>query len=285
MSSDPPAASAQETTAQQLAALTQNLPGLMRAVNAQISPNELAQLEASKLTSPGYAALQDQLLKTFGISMNDTANTIADTNAAAGASRDLNVLKQYGTPLAAASLEAAKVADPEYYANREALGKQFLDLLGNGARLSGSEVAQIERGNRAMNADNGNLYNDSATNTAINLSTFGKAGSDKLMNALQLVTAGLPALKSGVDTNLVTTGKQSTIPNNSMLPTLGARQSAGEQAASFGQSLLSETGANARQTNQINANRRSGFDRTMGAVGGITSGFGNIFSPIKLFGG
>lgn len=283
MNADPPAATAQETTAQQLMAYTQNLPGLMRVTNQEILPNELAQLEASRRVSPGYAELQKQLMETYGIQLNDIANRIADTNTKAAASSDLSTLQQYGKPLAQASLDAAMVADPEYYASREALNKKFLELMTNGANLSGSELAQIERGNRAMDANTGNATSGSVSNTAANLATFGQAGTNKLNNAIQLVTAGLPALRSGIDTNLVTTGKQGTVTPN-MLSPLGARQSAGEQSAAFGQQLLGETGQNARQTNTINANRRSGWDRTMGAVSGISGAFSNVFSPVKLFG-
>jgi len=282
MSGDPPAPSAQETTDQALRAMTSNLPALMKAINLQMAPNELAQLEASRLVSPGYAALQQQLADTFGVSMNDTQNRIAATNAKADAARDLSTLNEYGVPLAQASLNAARVADPEYYKTREALGNRFLELLTAGPNLTGGEMAQIERGNRAMDANTGNTTSGSISNTAANLATFGEAGSNKLNNAIQLINAGLPGLKSGVDTNLVTTGKQGTVQN--MLPTLGARQSAGEQSAAFGSQLLGEANQNARQTNSINANRRSGWDRTMGAVGGISGAMGNMFSPIKLFG-
>lgn len=282
MGGDPPAQSANETTAQQMIAMKNHYPGLMAVINSQIMPNELAQLESSKITSPAYAELQDQIYKTFGISLNDTGNRIADTNAQASAKRDLDTLNTYGKDVAQASLDAARVADPEYYNTRAALGKQYADLLGNGANLSGGEIAQITRGANAMDLATGNSGINSATNTAAKLATFGKAASDKLNTAIQLVQTGLPALKSGVDTNLITTGK-SAVPNSGDAKFMGATQGAGSQAVGLGNSFLQQTGENARQTNTINANRRSGLDRTLGAVSSITGSVGNLFSPIKIF--
>lgn len=75
---------------------------------------------------------------------------------------------------------------------------------------------------------------------------------------------------------MIATGKQSIVQNTGDAKFIGAKQGAGEQAMGFGGQVLGQVGDTARQANQINANRRTGFDRTLGAIGGLTGSIGNL---------
>lgn len=253
-----------------LQALTQNLPGLMQVVNSQVAPAAQAQLAADQSVSPGYANLQAQIYDTAGRAINNTGNQIQDANALAAANRDLTTLTTSGVPLMQAVNAAQQVADPEYYANRAKLGAGIGALLDAGASLTPGEMSQIERGNARTQTASGTLNSPSATAIAANALTYGKAGSDKFNNALQMATQALPALKSGFDAYQITTGKSGT-PNTGDAKFMGAQTGTGSNTVNAQASgLLSQVGENQRNAQNINANRRTGWDQTLGALSGIT---------------
>lgn len=276
MGSDAPAPTVQETTGQMLQAYEKNLPGFMKSVNSQILPNELAQLASSQATSPAYAALQAQILDTAGRDLNRIGNEIQRDNTLYAIGTDRAAYDNGGMDLVGKAVEGAKIADPEYYKTREALGKSLTELLATGEGLSGSGREEVARGLSRMNQSTGNANSGSQINTVDNAMAFGKAGQDRFNQILQNATAALPTLKSGMDANMIATGKQSLIQNTGDAKFIGAKQGAGEQAMGFGNNLLGQVGDTARQANQINANRRTGFDRTLGAVSSLTGSLGNL---------
>lgn len=283
MGGDTPAPTVQETTGQMLQAYEKNLPGFMKSVNTQILPNELAQLASSQATSPAYAELQKQILDTTGRDLNRIGNEIQRENAVSAVGTDLAALNNGGMELVGKSVEAARLADPEYYATRAQLGTSLQDLLKSGEGLSPSGRAEVERALAQQGGANGTINSGSQIETVNNALSYGKAGQDRFNTILQNAIAALPTMKSGIDANLIATGKQSVVQNTGDAKFIGAKQGAGEQAMGFGSQVLGEVGQTARQANDINANRRTGWDRTLGAVGGVTGSIANLGAGFSGF--
>ena len=133
MKGDSYAPSTQESTAAQIQAMTQNLPALMQVTNAQFTPNELAQLEAARAVTPGYAKLQADTYDTEGRRLNEIGNEIARINQIASAQNDLATMQTAGLDLVKEQDKLARSLDPEYYNVREGLGGRLKELLASGA--------------------------------------------------------------------------------------------------------------------------------------------------------
>lgn len=275
MSSDAPAPSTQESTASMIEAYRAGLPGLMKVTNSQIGPNELAQLQSAMETSPAYSKLQADIYDTVGRQMNKTGTDIANQNQLNSAQNDLAVMRSVGGDLLKQSVEMNKIVDPEYYTNRALLSGRLAESLNAGANLTEGEMAQIERGLNRSNAGSGNNNNNSATNVAAGASTFGRAGVDKINNAIQMATNALPALRSGLDANLISTGKISA-PNAGDNKFIGARQGAGDQVSSYGNNLLGQIGDTQRTGMNINAQRRSGLEKSLGFATDMIGSIGSF---------
>lgn len=263
MSSDAPAPTAQESTASMIEAYRAGLPGLMQVTNSQIGPNELAQLQSAMETSPAYSKLQADIYDTVGRQLNKTGTDIANQNQLNSAQNDLAVMRSVGGDLLNQSVEMNKIVDPEYYTNRALLGGRLAESLNAGANLTEGEMAQIERGLNRSNAGSGNNNNNSATNVAAGASTFGRAGVDKINNAIQMATNALPALRSGLDANLISTGKVSA-PNAGDSKFLGAKTGAGDQVSSYGNNLLGQIGDTQRTSINADSQRRTGLEKSLG---------------------
>lgn len=284
MGGDPHPQSTQESTDSMMKAYASNLPGLMQAVNGQLTPTAQAQYQADAAVSPAYAQLQKQIYDTTGRQMNDIGNQIADVNAKAAATRDLNTLDSTGKQLAASSLEAQKVLDPEYYANRAKMGANLGQLLDSGANLTPGEMSQIERGLAQQSNLTGGATSPSQSNVVANAMVYGKAGTDRFTQALQLATQALPALKSGDSAYMMTTGKSAT-PNSGDAKFQGAQNGTGSQLVnSQGNTLLNNIGNVETNRANIEANRRTDWDRTLGAINGVTSSIGNIVGGVSGMG-
>lgn len=280
MSGDPPAQSAQESTAAMLEAYRTGLPGLMATVNSEMLPNELAQLAAAQSVSPAYSKLQADIYDTVGRQLNKTGTDIANQNQMNSAQNDLAVSKAVGGDLLKQSVENQRIADPEYYKNRALLGDNLASMLSAGGNLTEGEMAQIERGNNRMNYNSGNSLGGSASIAAKGAMQFGNASTNKFMQGLQMATQALPTLRSGMDANLIATGKTGS-PNSGDSKFTGAKQSAGEGVQSYANNLLSQTGENQRTGMNINAQRRSGFEKSLGFATDMLGSAGSFVGGIR----
>lgn len=250
---DPAAPSASETTAQMMQGYAQNLEPLLRVTNRNILPTEQAQLDAQRQLAPQQNQLELDIAKEFGPQF-----------ANARAASDLSVLQGPGRDLAREATAVAREADPEYYKGREIGLKAMEQLFGSlddpSGGLSGSERAEVERSMNRDNAARGN-NNPTAIGTIENAMKFGAAGDarkankqQRVANALGVASGFLPAAQSKVDTFQVVTGRPSQQPGVAPV---------GQNTYQFGSQLLGQAGANAQQTNSINANRRSGLDKAL----------------------
>lgn len=270
MGSDPAAPAPQESTAEMLQAYTQAFPDLLKVTNAGQVGSAQAQLAANQATAPGLAALQAQIYQAFGPQMAQTANQIAAEQAQSQAASDLAVQRGTGQDLVKSAVETQKLADPEYYKAREITGNRLGDLLGSidlNGKLSGGENEAISRGLAQSNQARGTAQAPSQTDVVSNAMTYGGAqrdrenqSKDQLTQALQVANGALPALKSGVDTFQVSTGRSSGV-NAGDSKFTGVDTSLGNGAQSLGNNLLQQTSALTQQKNDINANRRDQLDR------------------------
>lgn len=277
------APSATESTDESMKAYIKHLPNLLRVTNEEVLPSEQALQNAQNVLAPQRNALELQLLRDYGPQFAEVGGEISAANAQRQASSDLAVLQGPGRDLAREASAVAREADPEYYAMREAGASALAKLFGsaddpNGG-LSGAEREEVTRSLARDNSARG-LENPTATSTVSNAMKFGAAGAAR-KSAKQNALAGmigtaanfLPASQSKVDTfNLVTGRPVQQFGSDRQ----SGVQQVGQNAFNMGSQLFNQTGQFQQQANEINANRKTGFDRAMqgvqaigGAVGGI----------------
>jgi len=239
-----------------LEAATGGLPDLMRVINSQILPSEMAKFGASSVISPGIANLQADIYDTAGRRMNEIGNEITRANAAA----DAQTLEGPGFSVVSALKNLQDVIDPEVARVRSATGNAITDRITKG--ISGSEEAGIERylnRERQMSGTGNVRSNTEVTKGALN---FGQAGRTALDNALMQANTFLQTGRSGVDTFKVATGKSSNMGDARFTGV----QSPGNDSANLGSNLLGQAGQIQNTGAQINANRSSAFQNVVGAL-------------------
>lgn len=270
---DPPASSqgTGESTRDFLSAMSEGLPGYSKVSNAQILPNELAQLSGAQQVAPGYAALMNQLFSAYGPSLNKTGSDIAASNAMAQANSDKAIYAGPGKDIARSALDVAKITDPEYYKTREILGNRLGEMMQPG--LTGGEETAISRGVAKDNVNSGVGERQSVAQQASNATRYGGAERDRMTQALSLATGALPTLKSGTDIGAQTVGRPTAANAGAgMLP--GQQQGQiGNQAMANTQGLLNQVGGITQTAMGINANRRDTLDRVVQTAGDIGSNY------------
>lgn len=268
-----------EGTARQIGAYVKNLPKYLRATAEGIAPFEQANVNARGTIDPQNLALDESLLKYFGPRFAAIGNEMARTNALAGAGTELDVLRGPGGALAREGQELNKEIDPEYYGVREAGARKFLDLLGgqDPNRLTGAEMANVERGLNRTNRTHGVSDVSSSAGAINNAMTFGRELDRKrntVLNTLSALPSNLAAFKSGTDAFQVATGR-SSVPNQGFGQFQTGRQGFGNNVSAMGAGLLGETGQNVRQNIGLDANKRDAMDRVfqgMSATGDLVGG-------------
>lgn len=276
MGGDPPAASASETTAQQLMAFTEFLPGLMQVLRPEQAESEQANVDVQRTVQPQLADLNLELLQKYGPEYNKVGADLARENQQLQAENDLSILQGTGRDVVSAATEAQRLADPEYYAAREATNKKYLDLIGtyDPTGLSPTEAANIERITNRSNTRSGTAGLGSPTSAIANAFAFDDKLQQKKQNLSNVLSQyqGLQAgNRSGVDAGSLTTGKPfvTAFNQNQFQPVqaFGARSA---ETSGTANNFLAQTGENARQSNDIESQRRDTLDRvneTQQAVG------------------
>lgn len=170
------------TAANQTRALLNNLPAVMAAINAQILPNELSQLQASAATSGPYAELQRGIFRN---------------NALASANVDKDILLGPGADIVSIANQLQRSVDPEFYSTRESSSRILEEMLNN--PLTGGEEAAIERNLNRENIGTGGIDRGGQLQTISNAIRYGGAARDRQGAAIDRATQFLPASRSGVD--------------------------------------------------------------------------------------
>jgi hypothetical protein len=249
-----------------MAAFVRQLPSYLQTIGENVGPYQQSLVNARSTTDPQNLALDESLYRYFGPRFNELGAQLQGQNALNQAQNELSVVQGPGAELARAGLALNKEIDPEYYGLREQSASKFTDLL-NGQdpnRLTGAEMANVERGLNRTNRVNG-VANVPASGSAIaNAMTFGGALDTKrntLLNTLNAIPQNLAAMKSGTDSFQVATGRPSYGVNPGMNQYSTGKQGFGQDVSSMAGGLLGEVGQNVRQNNELTANARDSLDR------------------------
>mgnify|MGYP007100085682 CR=1 FL=1 len=281
------------TMADQVRMVNDLLPYLSQAISAQKIPDAMGQLAADTATTGPRLALQEALQRQYG-PIFDQLSTESNLRKSMGnASNDAAVLAGPGKELIARALEAARVADPEYYKTRAITADSLEKLLGAttanlGKGLTTTERDEVGRAVALSNARSGTSNAPSNLATVQNAMTFGAAGAarendqqNQLSKAIAASTSFLPTAKSGVDVFQVATGKPSYNTNDNRFNT----NTAGDGASQNANSLLN-TGSSMWQVNANNnaqmalqndqqndwGNRLGQISGALGSMGGLLMG-------------
>jgi len=272
----------QETTDSMMRGYVDNLDSFINATTRNILPSEQATLDAKKIINPQQQQLDYDIARQFLPQFTELGLQQQNQENMGRAVNDTALLNGPGKDLVRANLEAQKIADPEFFANRERTGDKLgmlLDTLDDpDSGLDGSERAEIERSLARDNQAKGleTPTNISAVSNAMN---FGSAGAarkrskqDAINKAMQSASQTLPQLRSGVDVLQLTTNRPSQV--NQGVNRFGENQQVGQTALGLGSQLMGQVGLNARQTADINSKKRTAFDsvmQTMNSTGSLLS--------------
>ena len=219
-----------------LRSMTRYAPDTLRALSSTVQ--ELAPANAA-LDYRQYAQYSPQYL-TIG-------ENLADLQAQRATARDLAVMQGGGAKLAEEALALDRMANPEFYANRAAAGKGFEALIAgqDPNKLTGSEMANVERGINRLNTSRGTPSNiGDATTTASNAMMFGDKLNQKRAAFGQ--SLGLfPGMQQGSQSNInayqIAAGRGASTGTNASLGQYRAPQQfdanaqlAGMQQGAFG---------------------------------------------------
>lgn len=265
---DAPAPAPNESTAQAIQGVTQNLPAFMKAQNAELLPNNLAQFGAASVISPAYANLQADIYRSVAPYLAQSGNIVSDITAQGQADRDTALLRGSGGKLLEEYLQAQQMLDPEYYGTRAKLGGVLNDKLGNA--LSGAERSEIERSLNRQNVASGNNDTQSNLDVVRNAMTSGREGRGALDNTIQQALGFLSTgSRTGADAFQIATGRSSGAnPGNNQF--IGA-QKADNSAFGAANNILNTSTQFGTQANQINSERQSGLEKGLGFAGGVLS--------------
>ncbi len=225
------APSASKQTAQTLRALTKYGPDYLRTVQGmseELTPRQ------NQLDYEQYAQFAPLFSK------------LGAEDQQRGIGYDTAAINSGGGALAQKAFDLERQASPEWAASMGVANKGYQDLIGgmDPNKLSGSEMANVERGVNRLNARTGNLNTGDAVTTTANAMTFGGALDAKRQSfgqALNLFPGIASQSRSGVDGFGIATGKgnQNTGLGQYRNPSaqfsqqgsaLGSQISAGQQA-------------------------------------------------------
>lgn len=267
--SDPKPQSTSKALGEMIQVLAGGLPDVMKSVNAQILPSELAKFGSSAAVAPGYNNLTADLYDTSGRRLNEIGSQIQRENQLRAAATDAEVLAGPGRSVAEQLMNVGKILDPEYYSVRESTGNALNDRLTKG--LGESERVEIERAVGRENARSGALDVPTGATAVGNALNFGRAGRSALDTALAEANKFLAAGgKSGFDTGSAM-GKSSG-PNLGESKFLGVTPPGGE-SSNAAANILGQAGQYTNTAAQLNANRATGLDKALAFTGNALGGY------------
>lgn len=269
--------STQETTADQLAAYIKYFPQLLQSVAGNTGTVERAQLGLSKELAPQQSALQADIARQFMPEFTQIGLDQARQQALGTAQTDAALLAGPGRDVVRNLTEAQRLADPEYFKQRElamgALEKLFGSLSDPNAGMGATERAEVERTLARENAARGNVA-PTQMGTVEAAMRFGSAGEARksakqaaISQAVQTAAGAAPSMRSGVDAFQVTTGKPSSNVGVARFGDVDANQGGATQ--NFGQSFLQNTGQFASNMQNNNAARKDAFDKFSQVMGSL----------------
>ena len=201
------------------------------------------------------------------------AQTAEDLRTGLGAiNNEAAMIDGGGSRLFEKANQMEALANPEWYANKQAVGSGYSALLGgmDPNKLSGAEMSNAERGINRMNSERGNQNTGDNLTTLNNANQFGAALDNKRMNfgkALSLFPGIAGATRSQNNGYDIATGR-SAIRGQNAGAGLGANQNAGTNSSISG----SQQTINGLQSQNydINSQRRAPIDFVNSGVSAAT---------------
>lgn len=260
--------STNETTADALKALQAHFEPARAAMAAGLTPQALAQLEADRASSPGYAQLQTDLAREFGPQLAQIGRDVSRLEDLGAASNEAEIARTFGPELVSAARSLQAQIDPGAEVLREkvaASGQQLLDFDPN--TLSPYEMEAISR----SAAQNRGFVNPaSVTDTVRNAMTTGDRLNARRNNFADVVTkvaSTLPATRMGVNAFEVATRRQLQ-PNFGTANFMGTQTGTGRDALNIGSQVFN-TASSAALNKQKKGNWLDDFSQGVGALGGM----------------
>ena len=263
-----------------------NLPEFLRTTTQNIIPTEQAQLDAQRTMAPQQAELALDLAGRYMPQFTSLDSQLNRQRATQQAGTDLEIMRDYAPDLVRAQMDAARIADPEYYGARAQTGDTISRMFGAlddpNAGLSATERAEIERRTARDNNSRG-ITAPTATSAVESAMNFGAAGEQRKLQrqnamnaAINTAAQSMPSLRSGIDAAQLTIGRPAT-PNMAMSQ-YGGVAPVGQSTYGMSQGFLGQMGENARQAFGANANRRTLFD----TVTGVGNMLGNMMPDMSI---
>ena len=282
-----PAQAPGETTDQMMSSYLKHFDEYLNKNTSAVLPTEKAMLEARQQIDPAQKELELSLAQKYLPQFTDVGLAQQRQQQMGQAGIDRDVLAGPGKDLVKANLEAQKLADPEFYHQREgtsaAMDKLYGSLDDPNEGLSPAERMEVERSLARTNQQRG-IESPTATSAVDAAMNFGQAGATRKAGKQQAInaavqTAGnvMPSLRSGVDVLQLTTGRPSVA--NQGLGQMGQNREVGDTSMNLGNQLFSQIGTNARQDADINSKKRTAFQSVMdigNTMGNMASGFSKV---------
>ena len=223
----------------------------------------------SETITPRENLLALQQLQQFAPQLSALGTQIQGQEQQAGIRNDLSAIQGPGQELVGDALQLDMLVNPEFYGFRQQASEGMSRLLASQdpSKLSGSELAETERGLHRMNTSRGNINVTDSTTTAANAGAFGSALAGKQARfgqALSLIPSLSSVSRSPIDAFGIATGR------GQQQNTLGAQNvTTGNQA--LGQNYQQQTGQTQGQYIQAKSGMKTGSDAFEGGVGACLS--------------
>lgn len=244
--SDDGGKSPQEGTGDVVQALQKQLPSFIQTILGQYGPAAEAEVGVARQYSPQIAQIQADVLANQGKQLAKTGREISRDEALAAAETEADIAAGAGQKTTAATLGAAQMLDPEYYASRKVLGDSISKLLDfDPTKLSKGEEEQIARG-----IGRTSTFVPSAAETAKNAVIFGDAVQkrrDAYGSAITQAANASSALRGPVSA-AETTSRRTVLPNVGTAAYTGI-QTPGVQVANQAGANLGNTATTAMNIN------------------------------------
>ena len=236
----------------------------LRSLQKYGLPTAQAYQKISENITPQENTLSLQQLQKYAPQMQQLGLKLQGEQQQGGIKNDLAALLGPGRDLVGGADALDRALNPEFYQQREATNKGYLSLLAgqDPNKLSGSELAETERGLNRMNTSRGNINVTDATTTAANAGAFGSALAGKqarFSQALSLFPSLSGASRSPLDAFGIATGRNNT-PN----PLGVGNVSTGNQS---GKGIDQNIQDSYRINQQVRAGAKTGSDAFEGGVG------------------
>lgn len=272
--------SPQEGTGDVVQALKNQLPALIQLITSQYDPAAAAEVGVAKKYSPQIAQIQADVLGDQGKQLAKIGRDISSDEAKQAAETEADIAAGPGQRITQSTVDAQKLADPEYYASRKVMGDAIGKLLGfDPNTLSKGEEESVARG---IGRTAG--FVPSATETAKNAMVFGDALSKRRAeygNAVTQAASATNSLRGPVNAS-ETTARRTIQPN------VGTQAYTGVQTPGVG--VANQVGGNLQNTANtamsINMQKElSDWDKYMKGLGAVSGTIGTVGSLAKGIGG